>query len=174
MRHRFIKIVACISLVLMVFSVLTPGAFADETGTLEEKTEFRNNKMMHSPDKNLIMGPGMNEKAPMDKPVFETEEEEMEFLVERETEFATKRIEMLEGMLENIDEIEDENITEESIEEQIAKLETLLANIRDASNLEELRTIHEEYRENNPRPRGHGRECIPMHRPGPEEKVTTE
>ncbi|WP_319506529.1 hypothetical protein [uncultured Methanolobus sp.] len=142
MKHRFMKVLACLSLVLMVFGAVTPGAFADETGTADKK-EFGDQKMMHTPHVN----PEMNGEEVMDALVFDTEEEEMEFLVERETESINNRIERLKEMLENIDEIADDNITKDSIEEQITELKTLLADIEDTSSLDQLKEIMEEARE---------------------------
>ncbi len=166
MKHRFMKVLACLSLVLMVFSAVTPGAFADETGTTYTK-EFGDQKMMHTPHGN----PEMNGKEVMDALVFDTEEEEMEFLVERETESINNRIERLNEMLENIDEIADDNINEDSIQEQITELETLLSDIESATTLDELKETLEEYRESNPQPRGHGGERGPIN-PDFEEEVT--
>ena len=169
MKHRFMKVLACLSLVLMVFSAVAPGAFADETGTTEDTKEFAYHKMMHTPHGN----PEMNGEEAMDALVFDTEDEEMDFLVERETESINRRMEMLQGMLENINEREDENITEESIEEQITELETLLADIEEASSLDQLKEIMEEYRENNSQPRGHRGEFRHMN-PDFEEEVVAE
>ena len=162
MKHKILKVLACISLVAMVLSAVTPGAFADESGTADEAKQFGNQKMGHGPH----AGPGMGCEG-MAVPVFDTEDEEMEFLVERETENINQKIEMLEGMLGKIDEIGDENITEESIEERISELEDLLEDIESATTLDELKEILEEYRENNPRPEGHGRGHGPMG-PAPE------
>ncbi|WP_094227256.1 hypothetical protein [Methanolobus psychrotolerans] len=173
MKHKYMKVLACLSLALIVFSAVTPGAFADETGTAKETKEFRDYKVM---DHRVMNSPrenhGMNNEA-MEAPVFETEEEEMQFLVERQTECINKRIERLQGMLENIDEIDDENITEDSINEQITELETLLTDIEDATTLDEFKEILEEARKNNPQPHGHGREFGPMYM-DKQENVTAE
>ncbi|WP_407283369.1 hypothetical protein V7O61_12900 [Methanolobus sp. WCC1] len=263
MKHKILKVLACISLAAMVLGAITPGAFADETGTADEAKEFGDHKMMHGPGGAPEMG-----DEDMEAPVFDSEEEEMEFLVEKETEHITKRIEMLneklaetedeeeqaeieeqiaeledllediesaetlddlkeiletaresmmtenpvkgerpemedmefasddeemeflverqtesinkrlemlQEMLDNIDEIEDENITSDSIEEQMTELEDLLADIESATTLDELKEILEEYRENNPQPHGHGGEHGPMgHAAELEEEVSEE
>jgi DNA repair exonuclease SbcCD ATPase subunit len=119
--------------------------------------------------------PEKGERPEMEKMEFDSDEEEIEFLVERQTESINKRLEMLQEMLDKVDEIDDENITEDSIENQITELEELLENIESAETLDELKEILEEYRINNPRPEGHGRGHGPM---GPvpelEEEVTGE
>jgi DNA repair exonuclease SbcCD ATPase subunit len=120
------------------------------------------------------MMPGMKgEKPEMEEMEFESEEEEMEFLLERETESISHRIEKLNDMLENVDEIDNEDITEESIEEQITELEALREGIESATTLDKLKEILEEYRENNPQPHGHGGERGPMDFSS-EEEVTAE
>ncbi|WP_340820345.1 hypothetical protein [Methanolobus sp. WCC4] len=257
MKHRFLKVVACISLIAMVLSAVMPGALADDTGTTDSK-EFGEKPMKQG----LRGNPGMSDEGPIEAMEFESDEEEMEFIVEmhterinnrierlterltdleedtdeyeaisedieelealledieeattldelkeilnearesmmpemrgekpereemefdsdeeemefvveRQTERINHRIEMLNGMLENIDEIEDENITEDSIEEQITELEALLEDIEGATTLDELREILEEYRENNPQPSRHGGE----HGQGPMENGSDE
>ncbi|WMW26070.1 hypothetical protein RE474_04935 [Methanolobus sediminis] len=266
MKHKILKVLACISLIAMVFGAVTPGAFADETGTSND-TKFDGHNMMHAPDGNfsinnssmaepvfdseeeemiflvertnesvsrkieMLQGmldnideiddenvtadsiqeqitelqalladvestttldelkgiletargsmmtenPGKGERPEMEKMVFDSDEEEMQYLVERETEHINKRIEMLNEKIDNIDEINDENVTEESINEEITGLENLLADIQGATTLDELKEILEEYRESNPHPRGHGGEHGPMSQaPELEEEVTTE
>ena len=170
MKQKFLKSIACLSLVMMVFSAMAPGAFADDTGTASDADKFsEHNKMRNA----LRSGPGMDRGEAVEAMEFNSEEEELEFVVEKTTESINHRIERLNEMLENIDEIDNENITEEIIEEQVAELEALLEDIESATTLEELREIREEARDNKPQARGHGRECGPMN-PGFRVKVTAE
>lgn len=169
MKHKILKVLACISLIAMVFGAVTPGAFADETGTPND-TKFDGHKMMHTSDGNFCIN-----NSSMAAPVFDSEQEEMNFLVERTNESVSRKIEMLQGMLDNIDEIDDENVTADSIQEHITELQALLADVESATTLDELKTIMEEYRANNPHLHEHGREHGPMG-PGPKlgEEVTEE
>jgi hypothetical protein len=142
MKHRILKLLACISLAAMVLSVVTPGAFADETGTANDTKEFDDHRMMNAPDGNFSINNSI-----MEAPVFDSEEEEMNFLVERTNESISRKIEMLQEMLYNIDEIDDENITPDSIQEQITELQGLLADVESATTLDELKGILETSRE---------------------------
>ena len=138
MKHKVLKMLACISLVAMVLGAITPGAFADETGTANEAREPGDHKIMHGPG----AAPEMGDEE-MEAPVFDTEEEEMEFLVERATESINRKIEMLD---EKLAETEDEDEQAE-IEEKIAELEALLEDIEDATTVDELKEILETARE---------------------------
>ncbi|MBP1910554.1 hypothetical protein [Methanolobus bombayensis] len=142
MKHKILKVLAFISLAAMVIGAVSPGAFADETGASDDTGEFGDHKMGHGPRG----GPVIYGET-MEAPVFDTEDEEMEFLVERITESINRKIAMLQGMIENIDEIEDEDITKDSIEEQISELEELLKDMESATTLDELKEILEAGRE---------------------------
>lgn len=143
MKHKILKAVACLSLVMMVFSAITPGAFADDNTTAVSDTEkFSNHKIGHG----LSGGIGMNNSS-LEAMEFDSEEEEMEFLTEKANESIRKKIEKLNEMLENIDEIDDENVTEDSIQEQIDELDALLEDIENATTLDELQAIMEEARD---------------------------
>ncbi|MEZ5334117.1 MAG: hypothetical protein R2741_02185 [Methanolobus sp.] len=143
MKHKFMKAITCLSLVMMVFSAVTPGAFADDTGTVSDTDDFSDLKMRHGPRG----GPEIDSENTIEAMEFDSEEEELEFLVERTTDSITKQIEKLNEMLENIDETDNENITEESIDEQIAELETLLEEVEAATSVDELKEIMEEARD---------------------------
>ncbi|SFM78170.1 hypothetical protein [Methanolobus profundi] len=142
MKHRFMKVLACLSLVVMVLGAVTPGALADDAGTTEDAKEFGDHPMMHGPKGD----PGMSDDGTIEAMEFDSEEEELAFFIEKGTESINNRIEMLQEMLDNIDEIEDENITEETIEEEISELEALLDEIENVTTMDELKEIMQETR----------------------------
>lgn len=131
------KVLACLSLVLMVLSIVPSGALTNESSS-QNATDI--------PDlaEGKFQGKGPMGKPAMEMPEFETEEEEMAFLKERAVESIEKRIEMAKKMLENIDEIDNENVTEESLEEEISELQALLDKINSATTLEELKELMSE------------------------------
>lgn len=130
------KALACISLVLLVLSIIPSGALSNETGT-QNPTDASGFADGRSKGKGPL-------ERPAEVPEFETEEEEMAFLKERAAESIQKRIEMAEKMLENFDETDNENVTAESLKEELSKLEALLEDINDATALEELRELMSE------------------------------
>ncbi|TQD24953.1 hypothetical protein [Methanolobus vulcani] len=138
MKHKVLKILTCISLVAMVLCAVTPGAFADETETSDDSGGAVDHKMGHGP----CGAPDMDSDD-MEAPVFDTEEEEMDFLVERANESISRQIEMLEEKLADTDD-EDE---EAEIEEQITELNELLEDIEDATTLDDIKEIMETARE---------------------------
>ncbi len=131
------KALACLSLMLVVFSIVPSGALTNET-------EAQNATDIPDFAEGRSRGRGPMEKSSPEMPEFETEEEEMAFLKERAVGSIEKRIEMAENMLENIGEIDNENVTAESLEEEISELETLLEKINSATTLEELKEIMSE------------------------------
>ncbi|WP_292466510.1 hypothetical protein [Methanolobus sp.] len=144
MKQKLLKAIACLSLVLMVFSAMAPGAFADVTGTASDADKFSEHSKMRNGSRG---GPGMDRGEAVEAMEFDSEDQELEFVVEKTTESFNYRIERLNEMLENIDEMDNENITEESIEEQITELETLLEDIEAAETLDDFKAIMEEAKE---------------------------
>lgn len=138
MKQKLLKAIACLSLVMMVFSAMAPGAFADDTGTASDVDNMKDGQRG---------GPGMDRAQAREAMEFDSDEEELEFVVEKTTEHINNRIEKLNEMLENIDDIENENITEESIEEKVAELEALLKDIEDAETLDDFKATMEEARD---------------------------
>ncbi|MDW7730830.1 MAG: hypothetical protein SCH66_00190 [Methanolobus sp.] len=133
MKPQGKKILACLSMMLMVISIIPSGAVANETGTDSNGTgmlPFKDHFRGRGPGP---VGPG-NETEMQE---FETEEEELEFLKERTVESIEKRIEILE----NFDVTTNENVTVESVEGEIGELEALIEEVNSASTLEELRKI---------------------------------
>ena len=132
MKSQGKKILVGLSLVLMVLSIIPSGALANETGTASKESK------MLSPEAHFRckgpMGPGHGIEKP-EKPVFETEEEELEFVREKTIAAIEKRIERLE----NFDGSEDGKISSEAIEEKITELETLLEEVNNASTLDKLK-----------------------------------
>lgn len=131
------KALACISLVLLVLSIIPSGALSNETGTQNatDAAAFADGRSK---------GKGPMERPGMEMPQFETEEEKMAFLKERAIESVQKRIEMTEKMLGNIDETDNGNVTAESLEKEIGELEALLEQINSATSLEELKELMSE------------------------------
>ncbi|WP_406655573.1 hypothetical protein V7O62_07190 [Methanolobus sp. ZRKC2] len=125
------KVLACFSLMLMVLSIVPSGAVVNTTDT------DSNGTYMLSPECHFREKGPLRNGHGMEKPEFETEEEELEFMKERITEATERRIERLQ----NLDETANENVTEESVEEKIAELETLIEEVNNASTLEELKEI---------------------------------
>ncbi len=144
MKHKLMKTLACLSLVLMVFSAMAPGAFADETGTASDADKFSEHNKIKDGQRG---GPGMDRGEAGEAMEFDSDKEELEFVVEKTTESINNRIERLNEMLENIDEIDNEDITEESIEEQTTELEALLEDIEDTETLDDFKAIMEEARD---------------------------
>jgi hypothetical protein len=131
------KALACLSLMLVVLSVIPSGAISNETG-IQNATDM--------PDfaEGKFKGRGPMERSAMEIPEFETEEEEMAFLLEKTVESIEKRIDMAEKMLENIDGTDSKNVTAESLEEEISELKILLEKINSATTLEELKELMSE------------------------------
>ena len=131
------KALACLSLMLVVLSVIPSGAISNETG-VQNATDI--------PDiaEGKFKGRGPMERSAMEIPEFETEEQEMAFLKEKTVGPIEKRIEMAEKMLENIDGTDSKNVTAESLEEEISELKILLEKINSATTLEELKELMSE------------------------------
>jgi hypothetical protein len=131
------KALACLSLMLVVLSVIPSGAISNETGiqNATDIADFAEGK---------FKGRGPMERSAMEIPEFETEEEEMAFLKEKTVESIEKRIDMAEKMLENIYGTDSKNVTAESLEEEISELKILLEKINSATTLEELKELMSE------------------------------
>lgn len=136
MKPQSKKILAGLTVMLMVLCIIPSGAVENETVTDSSRTD-----MIPSEDNfrgRGQMGPGpMGPGNEIEMQEFETEEEELEFFKARTIESIEKRIEMLE----NFDGTADENITAESVEEEISKLEALIEEVNNASTLDEVKEI---------------------------------
>jgi hypothetical protein len=128
------KALACLSLMLVVFSIVPSGALTNETDA-QNATDI--------PDlaEGRSWGKGAMERPSLEMPEFETEEEEIEFLKEMMANLTRMRIDRTTSMLGDVDEIDSANITEESLGEQLSELEALLEKINSATTLEELKEI---------------------------------
>lgn len=153
MKTQGKKILAGLTVLLMVLCIIPSGAVDNETATDSNSTD------MLPPEDNfrgrgpMIPGPmGPGNEAEMQE--FETEEEELEFFKARTIESIEKRIEMLE----NFDETADENITAESVDEEISELEALIEEVNNASTLDEVKEITAEMMRpgNGKMMKGHG------------------
>jgi hypothetical protein len=131
------KALACLSLMLVVLSVIPSGAISNETG-VQNATDI--------PDiaEGKFKGREPIERSAMEIPEFETEEQEMAFLKEKTVGSIEKRIDMAENMLENIDGTDSQNGTAESLEEEVSELKILLEKINSATTLEELKELMSE------------------------------
>jgi hypothetical protein len=131
------KALACLSLMLVVFSIVPSGALTNETDA-QNATDI--------PDfaEGRSWGRGAMERPSPEMPEFETEEEEIEFLKEMMANLTRMRIDRTTSMLGDVDEIDNANITEESLGEQLSELEALLEKINSATTLEELKEIMSE------------------------------
>lgn len=130
------KALACISLVLLVLSIMPSGALANESCS-------QNATDISAFAKGTFKGRGHGpmEKPSMEMPKFETEEQEFDYLKDRMTNITEMRIERTNSMLEDIDEIGDENLTAEDLEEQLSELKALLEQINSATTLDELKEL---------------------------------
>ncbi|WP_406660650.1 hypothetical protein V7O66_12550 [Methanolobus sp. ZRKC3] len=150
MKSKTMKVLAGLSLVLMVFSIMPSGALAEQTDVVEEGIgNILEHRKDHGARHEMAAEYGMN-KADMERPEFKTEEEEFEFVKERMLSGAEMRIERLENAIENIDEIENEVFTEKTLSEEIAEIRAFIEEINSVSDLEELKDTCETMRENAP------------------------
>jgi hypothetical protein len=133
------KALACLSLMLVVFSIVPSGALTNETDA-QKATDI--------PDfaEGRSKGRGPMEKSSMEMPEFKTEEEEIEFLKEMMVNLTRMRIDRTTSMLGDVDEIDNGNLTEESLGEQLSELEAVLEQVNNATTLEELKEIMSESR----------------------------
>jgi hypothetical protein len=156
MKAKTMKVLAGLSLVLMVFSIIPSGALAEETDAVEEGI---GNILGHGMDREARKGMATEhrmDKADIERPEFETEEEEFEFVKERVLSEAEMRIERLENAIENIDEIDNEEVTEKTLSEEIAEIRAFIESVNNASDVEELKETCEAMRENAPERMGEG------------------
>lgn len=146
------KILASLSLILMVLCIIPSGAVADDNGTDTSETDaisFEDHFRGKGP-----MGPGRE----MQMPEFETEEEELAF-VKNGTE---KSVERMIEMLENVELDDSSELTGDDIEDLIDQLEDIQNKLADEElTLEDLEEIKEEisqimetFREAMPAPEG--------------------
>ncbi|MCQ6961876.1 hypothetical protein [Methanolobus chelungpuianus] len=133
------KALACFSMLLMVLSIIPSGALANESSS-RNATDISD----LAEGKFKGRGHGPMEKPSLEMPEFETEEEEFEYLKEMMTNVTEMRIERTTSIIEDIDEIGDENLTAESLEEQLSELKTLLGQINSATTLDELKEFMSE------------------------------
>ncbi|ABE52802.1 Hypothetical protein Mbur_1920 [Methanococcoides burtonii DSM 6242] len=142
MNNKTLKTVGCFAAILMVFSLFPTGALAAEDSTTKDLPMMKfgeKNRMGHG------IGGGFffSDDRPVCPVEFESEEDAFEFQKERLITSFDKRIERLEILKENLDEIGNDEITGELIDEHIVQLEDAKELISSAEDNEEINEVME-------------------------------
>ncbi|WP_445475480.1 hypothetical protein ACT9XH_01665 [Methanococcoides methylutens] len=133
MTKKVLKLLSCLAVMLMVLSILPSAALA-----AEDNVKLKSGKMDRS---DSGIGIYNNDKVIQEMPEFETEEEMFEYIQNELFEFIDEQIEVLEKKKENLDEINNKNITAELIDEQIEVLDNAKEETENAESLEDLEEI---------------------------------
>ncbi|NPE30182.1 hypothetical protein HNV12_19950 [Methanococcoides sp. SA1] len=140
MNNKTLKTIGCFAAILMVFSLFPTGAFAAEDSTTKDL------QMMKFGEKNR-MGPGigggyfLSDDRPVCPVEFESEEDAFEFHKERLITSFDNRIERMEALKENLDDIGNEDLTEKLIDEHIVQLEDAKDLISSAEDKDEINEV---------------------------------
>ena len=140
MNNKILKTIGCFAAILMVFSLFPTGALAAEDNNTKDLSMMKSgvhNRMAHGIGGGLFL----SDDRPVCPVEFESEEDAFEFHKERLITSFDERIERLETLKENLDDIGNEEITEELIDEHIVQLEDAKELISSAENKEEINEV---------------------------------
>jgi len=140
MNNKTLKTIGCFAAILMVFSLFPTGALAAEDSTTKDLPMMKfgeKNRMGHG----VGGGSFLSDDRPVCPVEFESEEDAFEFHKERLITSFDKRIERLETLKENLDDIGNDEITEELIDEHIVQLEDAKELISSAEDNEEINEV---------------------------------
>ncbi|MDA0525546.1 hypothetical protein [Methanococcoides alaskense] len=152
MNNKILKTIGCFAAILMVFSLFPTGALAAEDSTTKDLSMMKfgeKNRMGHGIGGGFFLSDedDMSSRTSDDRPAcpveFESEADEFEFQKERLITSFDKKIERLETLKENLDNIGNEEITEELIDDHIVQLEDAKELISSTEDKEEINEVME-------------------------------